>query len=233
MSAANAESPPADAAGHRASFFRQSGWLMIANVGGGALMYGVHLFAKVIPEQEYALYGALLALTIFCVPQIPLQMVCAQQAAAALASGRARQLAGMFRAAWLAVTGLWLLAAVVMWLVQDRLLAAWGISQPAALWITMLVILVQAWLPMFLGLLQGKQDFLPFGWAMILNGVGRLAFAALVDDHDGATFTYTANDGTSYTARGWIEGWDVAPKGLTMASVGFDLVIPDGVWTAL
>ena len=180
MSAANAESPPADAAGHRASFFRQSGWLMIANVGGGALMYGVHLFAKVIPEQEYALYGALLALTIFCVPQIPLQMVCAQQAAAALASGRARQLAGMFRAAWLAVTGLWLLAAAVMWLVQDHLLAAWGISQPAALWITMLVILVQAWLPMFLGLLQGKQDFLPFGWAMILNGVGRLAFAALV-----------------------------------------------------
>lgn len=57
--------------------------------------------------------------------------------------------------------------------------------------------------------------------------------AAPPDDHDGATFTYTANDGTGYTARGWIEGWDVAPKGLTMASVGFDLVIPDGEWTAL
>lgn len=152
---------------------------MIANVAGGALMYGVHFFSKVIPEKEYALFGALLALTI-CVPQVPLQMVCAQQAAAALATGRGRQLAGMFRAAWLGVTGLWLLAVVVMLAVQDRLLARWEINHPIALWVTMLVILAQIWLPMFLGLLQGKQAFLPFGWSMILNGVGRLAFAALI-----------------------------------------------------
>jgi len=152
---------------------------MIANVAGGALMYAVHFFSKVIPEKEYAIFGALLALTI-CVPALPLQMVFAQQTAAALATGRRRQLAGMFRAAWAGVTGLWLVAMVVMLFVQKSLMAKWDITNPAALWITMLVILAQAWLPMFQGLLQGEQKFLSFGWALILNGVGRLAIGALV-----------------------------------------------------
>jgi O-antigen/teichoic acid export membrane protein len=163
----------------RASFFRQSGWLMIANVAGGALMYGVHFFSKVIPEKEYAIFGALLALTI-CVPQLPLQMVVAQQAAAALATGRQRQLAGMYRAAWGGVSLLWAIAAVLLLVFQNQLMSRWGITNPAALWITSLVLLVQMWMPMFLGLLQGKQDFLPYGWALILNGVGRLAIGAAI-----------------------------------------------------
>jgi O-antigen/teichoic acid export membrane protein len=164
---------------HRASFFRQSGWLMIGNVAGGALMYAVHFFSKVIPENEYAIFGALLALTIL-VPAFPLQMVIAQQAAAALATGRARQLAGMFRAAWGGITVLWLIALVAMFIWQKPLMEKWGITNPAALWVTMLVILVQAWLPIFQGLLQGQQNFMPFGWSLILNGVGRLVVAGIV-----------------------------------------------------
>ena len=152
---------------------------MFANVAGGALMYGVHFFSKVIPEQEYAVFGALLALTI-CVPTMPLQMVFAQQAAAAIATGRERQLAGMFRMAWVVVTLLWCLAALGVLLVQHRLIAKWQIANPAALWVTLLVILASAWLPMFLGLLQGKQSFLAFGWAMILNGVGRLGAGVVI-----------------------------------------------------
>lgn len=178
MSAQTTESAPASAASQNASFFRQSGWLMIANVAGGALMYFVHFFSKVIPETEYAIFGALLALTM-CVPQTPLQMVVAQQTAAALATGRGRQLAGMFRSAWLAVTLLWVVAAGIMLLMQGQLVAKWGCT-PMALWVTLLVILLQAYLPMFLGLLQGKQNFMPFGWALILHGVGRLAFVGLI-----------------------------------------------------
>ena len=161
------------------SFFRQSGWLMFANVAAGALMYGVHFFSKVIPETEYSTFGALLALTM-CIPIMPLQMVFAQQAAAALATGRQRQLSGMFRRAWLGVTLLWGLGAVIMWFAQDQLIARWQLSNPAALWITLLVILASAWLPMFLGLLQGKQDFLTFGWTMILNGIGRVGTGAII-----------------------------------------------------
>src|SRR5262245_17428502 len=105
-----------------ASFFRQSGWLMFANVASGALMYGVHFFSKVIPEEQYAIFGTLLSLTM-CIPIMPLQMVFAQQAAAALATGQQRQLSGMFRRAWLGITLLWGLGALIMWFVQDQLTA--------------------------------------------------------------------------------------------------------------
>ncbi len=164
---------------HHLTFFRQSGWLMIANVAGGALMYGVHFFSKVIPEKEYAVFGTLLAMTM-CIPTMPLQMVFAQQAAAALVTGRVRQLAGMFRVAWLGVTLVWAVGAAGILLGQDQLIARWGITNPAALWITLLVILASAWLPMFLGLLQGKQDFLTLGWAMIVNGIGRVGVSAII-----------------------------------------------------
>lgn len=67
-----------------------------------------------------------------------------------------------------------------MWFAQDDLIASWKLSNPAALWVTVLVILASAWLPMFLGLLQGKQDFFTFGWTMILNGIGRVGSVALI-----------------------------------------------------
>ncbi len=180
VSEAEATQPvPARTVAQHSSFFRQSGWLMFANVASGALMYGVHFFSKTIPETEYAIFVTLLALTM-CIPIMPLQMVFAQQAAATLATGRQRQLSGMFRRAWLGLTLLWGLGAVVMWFVQDQLIARWQLSNPAALWITLLVILASAWLPMFLGLLQGKQDFFTFGWTMILNGIGRIGAGAVI-----------------------------------------------------
>ena len=166
------------AAQQHASFFRQSGWLMFANVASGALMYGVHLFSKVIPEEQYAIFGTLLALTM-CIPIMPLQMVFAQQTAAAIATGKQRQLSGMFRRAWLGITLLWAVGALVMWFVQDQLIARWNCSA-TALWITLLVILASAWLPMFTGLLQGKQDFFTFGWTMIVNGIGRVGSGAVI-----------------------------------------------------
>ena len=45
MLAENVETAPMTQADHRASFFRQSGWLMIANIAGGVLMYAVHFLA--------------------------------------------------------------------------------------------------------------------------------------------------------------------------------------------
>jgi len=167
---------PAD---QRASFFRQSGWLMFASIASGAMMYGVHFFSKVIPEKEYGIFGALLALTM-CVPAVPLQMVVAQQASAALASGRQRQLARLFRRAWACATLVWAVGAVVMWFVQDDLVLRWRLAGPTALWVTQLVILGSVWLPLFLGLLQGEQDFLTYGWAMITSGIGRLGVGAVI-----------------------------------------------------
>ncbi|MGA8492272.1 MAG: hypothetical protein WB711_17735, partial [Terriglobales bacterium] len=71
-----------------------------------------------------------------------------------------------------------LLLAVGTFLWQKDILAGWQITNPADLWITLFVILFSFWLPMFWGVLQGKQNFLWFGWSNIVNGVGRLGVAS-------------------------------------------------------
>ncbi len=166
-------------ASHHATFFRQSGWLMIANVGSGVMMYAVHLLNKKIPPGEYGIFGVLLAVAMF-VPNMPLQMVMAQQTAQALATDRKRELAGMIRLAWLGTFGLCLLLALGTFIWQKDILLGWQITNPADLWITVLVVLFSFWLPMFWGVLQGQQNFFWFGWSNILNGLGRLGFAAFL-----------------------------------------------------
>jgi O-antigen/teichoic acid export membrane protein len=162
---------------HHIAFFRQSGWLMIANVGSGVMMWAVHLLNKKIPPEQYGIFGVLLAVAMF-VPNMPLQMVFAQQTAHALATDRRRELAGMIRLAWLGTFGLCLLLAVGTLIWQKDVLAGWQITNPADLWITLFVILFSFWLPMFWGVLQGQQNFLWFGWSNIVNGVGRLGVAS-------------------------------------------------------
>jgi O-antigen/teichoic acid export membrane protein len=46
------------------------------------------------------------------------------------------------------------------------------------LWITLLACLISAWLPLFMGALQGKQNFFWLGWSLMFTGASRLAIAA-------------------------------------------------------
>jgi len=178
MAAEKIETSSSVPASHHAAFFRQSGWLMIATVGGGLLMYAVHLLNKKIPEREYSVFGVLLAVAMF-VPNMPLQMVFAQQTARALATGRERELAGMIRLAWLGTFGLWLLVAVPALIFQGAILARWQITNPAGLWLVLPTILFSLWLPMFSGVMQGQQNFFWLGWQNIINSAGRLGLAAI------------------------------------------------------
>jgi O-antigen/teichoic acid export membrane protein len=162
-----------------ATFFRQSGWLMMANVGSGMMMWAVHLLNKKIPPEQYGIFGVLLVVAMF-VPNMPLQMVLAQQTAQALATDRKRELAGMIRLAWLGTFGLCLLLALGTFIWQKDILAGWQITNPADLWITVVVVLFSFWLPMFWGVLQGQQNFLWFGWSNIINGLGRLGIASFL-----------------------------------------------------
>src|SRR5512133_3948562 len=133
-----------DAATERAqrqSFFRQSGWLMIANISGGVLMMMVHLLNNWIPAGQYGNFGAFLAI-IMLVPTIPLQMVLAQQTARALATGRQGELSGVIRWVWFVTFCLWVVGAVVVAAFQSRLLAAWQLNSAAGLWLTMLLVLL-------------------------------------------------------------------------------------------
>src|SRR4051812_12520299 len=83
-----------------AAFFRQSGWMMMASIMAGFMSLGVHFLNKVIDQGEYSNFGVLV-MVVACLPTMPLQMVFAQQTAAALVENRERQLVGMIRWTWL------------------------------------------------------------------------------------------------------------------------------------
>jgi len=152
---------------------------MISNVSTGLLMYAIHLLNKKIPPAEYGVFGVLLVVAMF-VPSMPLQMVFAQQTARALATNRERELAGMIRLAWLGTFGLCLLFALGVWIWQAEILTAWKLTNPAGLWITLVVVLLSFWLPLFWGVLQGQQNFFWLGWSNIFNGVGRVGMASFI-----------------------------------------------------
>ncbi len=162
-----------------AAFFRQSGWLMIANIAGGAMTWGVHFLSKSIPESEYAAFGTLL-MVVACLPTMPLQMVFAQQSALALATGRRGQLSGLIRLAWLWTFPVWALGTLVVLFFQRQIVAGWHLPSALGLWVTLPLLLASLWLPLFGGVLQGRQDFFWLGWSTIFGGMGRFAAAAVL-----------------------------------------------------
>jgi O-antigen/teichoic acid export membrane protein len=178
MLAENVESLPVSESSQRASFFRQSGWLMIANIAAGALMWGVHFLAKPVGTTQYGVFITLLT-AVMLVPAIPLQMVFAQQTAKALATGSQHELAGLIRFICFGLFGVWLLLCAVVFGCQDVILRFWGMSDAGPLWVTMPILLLTIWAPVFMGILQGQQNFLWLGWSMMSNGIGRLSAAAV------------------------------------------------------
>lgn len=164
-----------------AAFFRQSGWLMIATIGGGAMTFGVHFLAKSdsVPKPQYAAFVTLL-MVVGCLPAMPLQMIFAQQSALALATGRERQLAGMIRLVWLWTFVVWLLGAAAVCVFQKRIVAGWHLPDTTGLWAMLLLLLFSLWVPMFTGVLQGRQDFFWMGWSAILAAAGRFIGAVFL-----------------------------------------------------
>jgi len=168
----NAPVPTIDHKPH-AAFFRQSGWLMIAAIAGGALTWGVHFLNKKIPDAEYSAFGVLL-MVVACLPTMPLQMVFAQQSAVALATDGERKLARMIRLAWLWTFILWASGAAIVFMFRKQIVAGWHLPNELGLWVTVLLLLVSLWMPMFSGVLQGRQDFFWLGWSTIFGGGARL-----------------------------------------------------------
>jgi len=178
MLSAEAKETAAVVPAQHASFFRQSGWLMIANVAGGVFMWAVHFLSKSVGPGEYGVFVACLGAAMV-VPSIPLQMVLTQQTAKAIATHRERELRGMIQLVWIATFLLWLVGAFVVLLFQETIMRRWHISSPGALWVTLPAILLSLWMYLFFGVLQGQQSFMWLGWSMMLNGVGRLTGASI------------------------------------------------------
>jgi len=158
----------------KAAFFRQSGWMMVATVAGGALMYAVHKVARIMPKEQYGVFTTLLQIvTLMGIPAVGLQGVFAQQAAAALTKGHERELAGVFRGVLRGTFGIWVLMAGVVFLFRGQILPALKIANPAALWITVVIGLAALWRPIALGVLQGRQNFLWLGSISVIEGMVR------------------------------------------------------------
>jgi len=185
----------------RLTFFRQSGWMMMASVAGGAFMSLVHVVMQKpvsdvpieqvrnllgrfiqapVSEASYGLFAVLLNLVVWMsIPSNGLQTVFAQQAAASNDPERERQLRGTVRSVLSATTLIWALATVLFFVLRKKILTDFNVPDPAALWMTVLVGLPILWSPIFSGLLQGRQNFLWLGWTSIMSGMGR-CLAALV-----------------------------------------------------
>ncbi|MBI2946721.1 MAG: hypothetical protein HYY23_03685 [Verrucomicrobia bacterium] len=157
------------------AFFRQSSWMIAATTASGLFMYAVHVPALAkLPEDEYAVFATLLqTINLMLIPGLSLQIVFAQQAAAARGESEKHRLTGAVRALLQSIFVVWLLLAAGTFLFQSRALAAFKITNPAALWMTVAAFLPTLWLYLMHGLLQGAQNFLWLGWVGILNGLGR------------------------------------------------------------
>ncbi|MEO6034580.1 MAG: hypothetical protein ABIQ35_04935 [Verrucomicrobiota bacterium] len=163
----------------RKAFFRQSGWMVLATGIGGVFMSAVHpVTAKI---EDYALFAVLLRCLIpLGIPTAGLQIVFAQQAAAAIEESQVEQLRRTARSVMAVLFFGWLALAAFLFFAQDSVLRFLQINNARALWTTMLVVLVSLWLPVLRGILQGRQNFMALGWAGILDGAGRLLAASII-----------------------------------------------------
>ena len=176
--------PGGSAAGskERGTFFRQSGWMAAAAMLGGLFNMASNFIAQRMPQGgQFNIFDtALSALGILAIPALGMQTAFAAQAAGTESDERRRELGTTMRwASGLLGVG-WLLMAAGGWLRQRELMAAYNLTQPAMLWVLLLIVLATLWTSVLFGTLQGRQDFLTLGWVTLLNGVGRFAVLFVV-----------------------------------------------------
>ncbi len=182
MSVANTETIMTVDHKPHAAFFRQSGWMMIAGVASGALMYLVHpIVARALPKGEYGVFTTLLqVISLMGIPAVGLQPVIAQQAAAAITEEQQRMVASEFCGVFRGIFLIWLAMLVLVAIFWHQALAGLKIENSTALGMAVVVGLASMWNPLIAGILQGRQNFFWLGWTNILNGVGRFGLICLI-----------------------------------------------------
>ncbi|MBL9126199.1 MAG: hypothetical protein JNL97_01070, partial [Verrucomicrobiales bacterium] len=181
MSASNPASASESRREHL-SFFRQSGWMLIANGLAGVLFTLANNPAGQIariPEvgkAEFATFGSLLdSLILLGLPAGGLQAVLAQTASAAVDDASRGRLRATIRTVLIAVVVAWIVLAAGTWAAQSSVLSIFRIANPWALVFTLGTVLVGLVYPVFAGVLQGTQNFMGRGNSAISSGAGRLA----------------------------------------------------------
>jgi O-antigen/teichoic acid export membrane protein len=146
--------------------------MAVAALLGGVCNMASNFVAQRMPEGQFNIFDtALSALGILAIPG--LQASFAAQAAGADSEERRRELAATMRGALGLLMAGWMLLAL-WWLVRaEHIMTAYSLTQPAMLWVVLFILLVNLLAPVPSGVLQGRQDFLWFGWSVLLNGLGR------------------------------------------------------------
>jgi O-antigen/teichoic acid export membrane protein len=151
--------------------------MMAANVLSGVFMAASQFMLPYLtPKSDFSV--ALTILRIFILVSLPaaaIQVVLAQQTAAAVTDGARRDVSATARGVLKVVFVFWLVLSVIAAAFQLKIVNLLQASDGRIVWAMMMLILGSLLFPVFLGLLQGSQRFLPYGWAMIVNGVGRFA----------------------------------------------------------
>jgi O-antigen/teichoic acid export membrane protein len=178
----------------KTTFFKQSGWMVIATSMSGAFLVGVYPLLGKLPSTEVAIYVSLLRLfTLLGIGAAGLQIVMAQDAAAAITDELKLRLAATVRSVATAVFGLWLLMLLICVPLRQEIVSTFKITNPIAVWVTMGLVLMQLLLPFMQGLLQGMQNFAWLGWSIMLNGLARFIAIAiaviLLKGHSAAALT--------------------------------------------
>ena len=175
------QTKPATESKHFAAFFRQSGWMMLATLMGGLLMFALHKIARQMPKEEYGVFTTLLqVVSLMGIPAVGLQSIFAQQAAGAMTPEHERELAGVFRGVLRGTFFIWLVMGAGALVFSTQICAALKISNPAALWVTVAIGLLALWRPVIQGVLQGRQNFLWLGGISIFDGIGRFTAVCII-----------------------------------------------------
>ncbi len=162
-------------------FLRQSSWMVIATFAGGALMALVHTVARKMGPEEYSTFVTLLSLLIIMgVPAAALQTVFARQAAAVTDERQKLYLTATVRALLLGTFLVWVVSAAGVLGCMRPLSHLLKISNPAAIYFTLVIGWTSLWIPVAKGLLQGQHRFFGLGWLQVTDGVGRFGIMVLV-----------------------------------------------------
>jgi len=164
------------------SFFRQLGWVFVASTAGGLFNSSVHFYARLMSTEQYGLFGVFLQslLPQLAIPALGIQAAFVQLSAAAITPEREAELAAAVRRVTLVLVALWGVAVVFVTAFSGRLLEIYKLGSTSALVILMATVLASLLLPVFNGIIQGRQDFLWFGWLTLLGGFGRFAGVGLM-----------------------------------------------------
>jgi 2-polyprenyl-3-methyl-5-hydroxy-6-metoxy-1,4-benzoquinol methylase/O-antigen/teichoic acid export membrane protein len=163
------------------SFYLESMWMVFATVVANVFSFAVNLVAPWMTMAEYGLMATLLqAATLMMIPAMGLQAVFTMEGASCDTLQEIDELAQTTSAGLLLTGLLWLGFAAMTFHFRDEIVRRLSISNAAALWVTIGLGLPQLWLPILMGLLQGRQSFRWLGWSLIANGVGRFSSVAFI-----------------------------------------------------